>query len=46
MQQREEDDEEESDLEFESDEDSDDDYEDSTLKPWQKKKAIKDFVAT
>lgn len=41
VQHREEDDEEESDLEFESDEDSDDDYEDSTLKPWQKKKATK-----
>lgn len=28
-------------MEFESDEDSDDDYEDSTVKPWQKKKPTK-----
>jgi len=41
QQQDEEEEEEESDLEFESDEDSDEDYEDATLKPWQKKKAEK-----
>jgi hypothetical protein len=41
QQKEDEEEEEESDLEFESDEDSDDDYEDTTLKPWQKKKAEK-----